>query len=611
MSFCARIGCVLVAAVLICGIRSQAQPFTNGSFEIVNGVTIASNASLSLDPGDTWLPGWSAAGPDGAVLVQNGDVGTQEGPVFFGLTPWDGRQWAVFPDDTNGGALSQTFQTSVNGYCAITFVASYAYAAENPVLGAEVQAADGTVLSNELCEIPYRNWTGYQLSFVATTTNSTITFYDATTEPAGAWIGLDAVTATPEPSGWPYIITQPQGLTNAGGSLATFTAAAGGNPSTVQWYLGTNAVPNATNTTLHVTASDATAGYYTAVFSNAAGTNVTIPAVLVVLEITTQPVSQTANAGSDVTFTASANLNPTKVQWYFGPTPILGAAGSNLTVQANNQAAGNYSVQFTYGPATVVSTPALLTVSNIPFNNGSFEETSLSIPPQGDAEAVAGSQWLIGWDISGCTNGVFVFNGDFFGLDPVDGNNWIIFDSEEAPPAAALAQTFTTIAGHSYAVKYSSVAIDFDSDFTKSLAASATDSDGTVLASTNIAPPTAWMTNQFTFTAQGINTTLAFTDTSTPALGPSVGLDNVTVADTGAPIVPPPALAALRSQTVPGAVVVTLNGVPGHSYVMETSTNFLVWTPVSTNLLATTPVNITNALLPGATRQFWTVVPLP
>src|ERR1700722_12318462 len=104
-----RMKCALVTAFLLCGVGTCAQPFTNGGFEIVSGAPIPSDTSRTVNPGDTWLTGWSAGGP---VVVQNGSVGMEEGSIFFGLTPWQGQQWVIFPNDTPGGSLSQTFETS-------------------------------------------------------------------------------------------------------------------------------------------------------------------------------------------------------------------------------------------------------------------------------------------------------------------------------------------------------------------------------------------------------------------------------------------------------------------------------------------------------------------
>ena len=454
--------------------------------------------------------------------------------------------------------------------------------------------------------VPFRAWTPIQLSFIATTTNATLTFADATAEAQGAWIGLDGVTVVTEPPGWPYVITSPESQTNSAGTEATFTASAGGNPSTVQWYLGTNALPGGTNTTLTLIASEATEGSYTAVFSNALGTNSTPPAILTVLQVDLSPLSQTANAEDQVTFTAAANQSNATVQWYFGPYQLPGATESNLTVTANNQTAGNYSAVFSYGNVTSASSTALLTVSNIPLTNGSFELTAArhTIQPGNDREGNVGDNWLIGWDFGGVTNEVFVDNGTLLGTGQADGAQWVFFDSENSPPPGAIFQTFSTIVGQSYSVTYAAIALYYGEVEPKSLTVTISQSGGAVLADSQFEPPAEWTTNQLKFVAESINTTIFFTDTSPSDYGPSVGVDAVTVT----PVASPFTLLPLAASAGSGGVVVQLLGQSGQSYIMQTSTNLADWYPVSTNVVNGLFVNITNTLIPGVTNQYWRAV---
>jgi cytochrome c peroxidase len=72
-----------------------------------------------------------------------------------------------------------------------------------------------------------------------------------------------------------------------------------------------------------------------------------------------------------------------------------------------------------------------------------------------------------------------------------------------------------------------------------------------------------------------------------------------------------PTLTALASPSATGSFILQLTGQAAHSYIMQTSTNLKAWSPVSTNFLTGPIVNITNALIPGAARQFWRTVPAP
>jgi len=69
-----------------------------------------------------------------------------------------------------------------------------------------------------------------------------------------------------------------------------------------------------------------------------------------------------------------------------------------------------------------------------------------------------------------------------------------------------------------------------------------------------------------------------------------------------------PTLKVPSSQPVSGKFVLQLIGQSGTPYVLQTSTNLNTWTPVSTNFLAASSVNITNTPIPGVHTQFWRAV---
>ena len=229
----------------------------------------------------------------------------------------------------------------------------------------------------------------------------------------------------------------------------------------------------------------------------------------------------------------------------------------------------------------------------------------MSISPGNDQPASVGDTWLSGWDIGGTNDEVFVFNGPFQGLTADAGEQWVVFDSQNAPPPGVVFQTFSTAVGQSYVVTFAAAAVYDDGAPFKSLSATATASDGSLLATTNVVPAPTWSTNQLNFTATTINTTLAFTDVSTPALGPSVALDAVTVQSaTNAVSAQTFNLTALGLEPGASAIVLQLSAPSGQSYILAVSTNLMNWTPVSTNTLSNTPVNITNPLIPGAVQEF-------
>jgi hypothetical protein len=588
---------------------TDGQTFTNGGFESVNGPAISPGDSMNLNAGDTWLPGWSTTVTNDSVMVQNGAVGFYEGSDLYGLGPFQGNQWLVFPNDDTGGSIFQNFTTSIGSYCTVSLESAYVYAADNPFLTATIRASDGSVLTNVTYPLSYRVWTSNQFSFIATTTNTTLILADASTNAEGAFIGLDAVALNAEPPGWPYITMSPTNQTNGAGTLATFSASAGGAPSSVQWYLGSNPVPGATNTVLTVLASLTNAGIYTAVFSNSVGSSVSLPAVLTVLQVINSPANQTAARGDVVQFNVAANLAGATVQWFRNGSFLPAAMSPSLSLVAGNQTAGTYVAQFTLGSATAVSGPATLVVTGIPFVNGSFETTNGTfIPSGGDQALELGDVWLNGWTSGGTNDEVFVFNGAFNGLQAVNGQQWVVFDSENAPPAGQLSQTFATAIGQSYLVTYAAVAVYDDGAPAKSLEASATASDGSLLAENIIVPSAIWLTNQFTFTATSINSTVVFTDLSAPSIGPSVALDAVNVVAQNSGTTNIYTLTVVDGSNS-NSIVLQAGGPAGQSVVLQTSTNLMTWIPVLTNLLTGQPLNLTNALTPGKPAQYWSLLP--
>ena len=65
----------------------------------------------------------------------------------------------------------------------------------------------------------------------------------------------------------------------------------------------------------------------------------------------------------------------------------------------------------------------------------------------------------------------------------------------------------------------------------------------------------------------------------------------------------PPSLTVLPAAS--GQFTFQLQGQSGVSYVVQTSTNLIAWTSISTNLLTGASTNFTNAVPPGSGRKFW------
>lgn len=176
----------------------------------------------------------------------------------------------------------------------------------------------------------------------------------------------------------PAVLTNPAGQTVTTGANVTFTAMVSGDPlPAYQWKKDGVNISGATNSSYslaNVTTGDAAS--YTLFASNSAGNTTSTAATLTVNvstvapAITTQPVSQTVNAGDSVTFTAAASGNPTPTyQWRKNGVDISGATGTSYTINgvaAGN--AGNYTVLATNAVGSDLSAAAVLTVIVPPSN---------------------------------------------------------------------------------------------------------------------------------------------------------------------------------------------------------------------------------------------------
>lgn len=171
----------------------------------------------------------------------------------------------------------------------------------------------------------------------------------------------------------PAIITQPQNLSVASGSTATFSVyAADDSAMTYAWYFNTNTLLGGQNTNV-LTLANATngnAGAYTVVISDAFGAVTSSPAVLVVTgtvpAITQNAQNYTVTNGYNATFTNLASGSaPLFYEWFFN-TNTLVSSGDNemvLTISpAGTNQAGYYTAIVTNAFGSATSAPALLTV---------------------------------------------------------------------------------------------------------------------------------------------------------------------------------------------------------------------------------------------------------
>jgi hypothetical protein len=169
----------------------------------------------------------------------------------------------------------------------------------------------------------------------------------------------------------PVITVQPAAQTTvAAGGSCTLSVTATGTNLQYQWYKDSTAIANATNASYTVAAmSAATAGSYTVLVSNSAGSVISTSASVNLPQnvpvITAQPASQTNVApGGSCTLSVTATGTNLQYQWYKDSTAIAGATNATYTV-ANAQAGnmGFYTVTVNNGVGSVGSAVAIVTVS--------------------------------------------------------------------------------------------------------------------------------------------------------------------------------------------------------------------------------------------------------
>jgi hypothetical protein len=220
--------------------------------------------------------------------------------------------------------------------------------------------------------------TSTTLSFTANFSQNGYQYRAVFTDACGS---TNTTTATLTVNTAPLVTLDPTNTTVCATTTASFSASASGSPSpTVQWQVSTdggtiyNNIVGATSTTytFSTVAADNTKKYR-AVFTNVCGTATTAAATLTVNTapaVTTNPISQSVQSGSSVTFTAAASGTPVPtVQWQVsvasGPfSDIGGATSTSYTHNAALSENGNqYRAVFTNSCGTATTTAATLTVT--------------------------------------------------------------------------------------------------------------------------------------------------------------------------------------------------------------------------------------------------------
>jgi hypothetical protein len=178
-------------------------------------------------------------------------------------------------------------------------------------------------------------------------------------------IALGTIGTLGQPLSWQISGVIPAGLAFQSSSGATLTTTGTLNtPSGVMLLTGT---PTAAAGTYPLTLIAYQGSNRTLIASPAFTYSIVLTAgTLALPTFTTQPASQTVNAGSTATFTVAATGSPT-FQWRKDGAPLPGATAATLSLPAVTFAqAGTYAVVATNPAGSATSTPATLSVNPTP-----------------------------------------------------------------------------------------------------------------------------------------------------------------------------------------------------------------------------------------------------
>ena len=383
---------------------------------------------------------------------------------------------------------------------------------------------------------------------------------------------------------------------------------AGTPPLTLQWSLDGVAVDSATNLSFALTNLVSPNHLVSVVVTSPYG-SVTNSALITVQDslppvVDLSPLSQTNVVGGTVSFSVAATACSSESwQWLFNAAPLPGATNETLTLSNLSLAlAGNYSVLVTSAGGAATSTVATLTVDLIP----AVGTLVSSGNPSGFNDPVSFTVGVVPAAASGTvefyTNGV-AFDGEVIaagqavsaGVSALPrGTNLITAvysgDASDLPftnifaqvvtnhPPSALPAAFNRAAGTSLHIPVSQLATgwsDVDGD-TVSLASVITSTNGVTVTNNGSGLLSYFNSNNVPDQFDCIITD-GFGGTNYQAVNISVVFPGIT---------------AMPGQNSSG-IVMSLTGVAGQTYVLQTTTNLMwpvVWLPVATNTLVTTNV---------------------
>jgi len=267
------------------------------------------------------------------------------------------------------------------------------------------------------------------------------------------------------PAGLPAITAQPQDrIAPTNGNVSFSVSICGTPPFTYQWRFNGADITGATNATLNLlNVTPASAGLYSVVVANAAGSITSADASLIVqfppiITIHPQPTTTIRDQSAMFSVTVGGGTAPFTYQWQFAGVNIIGATNTTLlltNVQASQ--AGSYAVRVSNTAGSVVSANALLTVlipatiTQPPTNrtvtatyntNGYYNPTGATFTVVAVGTGTLRYQWRFnGADIPGGTNATLMVTN----VTPANEGGYSVMVSDNIGPALSPTVTLTVL----------------------------------------------------------------------------------------------------------------------------------------------------------------------
>lgn len=382
----------------------------------------------------------------------------------------------------------------------------------------------------------------------------------------------------------PWIIEQPVSQAVNLGQPASFTTVAVG--TAYQWQFNGNNINGATTSAYSIASVAATnAGSYACVITGTNGTITTSPGALTITgppSIVAQPGSLTVTQSQSAAFSVTAvGTTPLSCQWQFNSAPISGATATNYTVtNAQSTDAGSYSVVVTNSLGSVTSSVASLTVilpptitnppQSLTVNQGTDAPFSVAV----SGTAPLGYQWLFnGGAISAATaSGYTVANAQ-----PTNAGSYSVVVSNLLGSVTSSVATLTVTVPPSITVQPTSQTILQGTCATFTIATSGT----TPLSyqwqwNSTIYPPDTTSTSFTACNAGSYSVTVS-------NLAGVVLSDTVILTFTNPPPAQPGYFDSL-SLLADGSLQLNMSGAANTNYVLEFTSDWVSWVPLTTNL---------------------------